>query len=42
MSKKEISEWMAKLARRKACKMTKAERRALALKMNAARWSKRK
>ena len=36
-----MSEWMAKLARRKARKMTKAQRTALALKMNAARWGKK-
>ena len=35
-----FSEWMAALARRKSRKMTKAQRTALALKMNAARWAK--
>jgi hypothetical protein len=33
---------MARLARRKARKMTKAQRTAMALKMNAARWGKKK
>jgi hypothetical protein len=41
VSSKEISEWMARLARRKARKMTKAQRTAMALKMNAARWGKK-
>ena len=36
-----MSEWMAKLARRKARKMTKAQRTALAVKMNVARWGKK-
>ena len=40
MSSKAVSAWMAALARRKAGKMTKAQRTALALKMNAARWAK--
>lgn len=40
VSSKEVSAWMARLARRKARKMTKAERTALALKMNEARWAK--
>ena len=40
MKNQVISEYMAALARRKARKMTRAERRALALKMNTARWAK--
>jgi len=42
VSSKEVSEWMAQLARRKARKMSKAQRTALALKMNLARWGKAK
>lgn len=41
MGKAEISEWMAGLARRKAKKMTKAQRKAHAVMMNRARWAKR-
>ena len=41
VGKREISAWMAALARRKARKMSKAERKAHALKMNAARWGKK-
>jgi hypothetical protein len=40
MSSKAVSAWMAALARRKARKMTPAQKTALALKMNAARWAK--
>ena len=40
MGKQEISEWMAQLARRKARKMTKAQRIAHARKMAKARWRK--
>jgi len=39
MSKKAISEWMRKLAKRKAALMSPAERTALANKMNDARWA---
>lgn len=42
MSSKAVSAWMAALARRKARKMTPEQRRALALKMNLARWGKAK
>jgi hypothetical protein len=41
VSKKVISEYMARLARKKAKLMTAEQRTALALKMNAARWAKR-
>ncbi len=40
MVSKAVSAYMAKLAKRKAAKMTPEERTALALKMNLARWSK--
>ncbi len=40
MTSKAVSEYMAALAKRKASKMTAAQRKALALRMNAARWSK--
>ena len=42
MASKEVRAYMAALARRKARRMTAEERRDLALKMNAARWGKRR
>jgi hypothetical protein len=42
VSSKAISEYMAALARRKARKMTAEQRRALAVKMNEARWGRAK
>ena len=42
MSKKVISAYMKRLARRKAALMTPEQRTALALKMNLARWGKAK